>query len=133
MKAGTRISIAAALAALAIGAATGPASAERAAGGEAAQKASCKITLSLARSTYATYVQSLSVKNTSCGKGWKVVRAFHECRKENGGRDGRCKSRVKGYKCDEGKRTGVPGVRYTAKVSCSDGSKRVNHQYDMSL
>jgi hypothetical protein len=61
------------------------------------------------------------------------VRAFHDCRKANGGRDGRCKSRVNGYSCDEGQRTGVQGVRYNATVVCKDGSKKVTHVYDMSL
>ena len=135
MKAGLKTTSALGLSALALaGGATASAGAESTAGGDAvAKRANCKITLSLARSTYATYVQELKVRNTSCGKGWKVVRAFHDCRKANGGRDGRCKSRVEGYKCDEGKRTGVPGVRYEATVVCKKCTKKVTHLYQMSL
>lgn len=134
MKAGTRTLIALGLSALAIGGATtATAGADAGGSGEAAKRADCKITLALARSTFATYIESLSVKNTSCRKGWKLAKAFHECRKENGGKDGRCKSRVNGYSCDEGKRDGVSGVRYRANVVCKDGSKVVKHQYSMSL
>jgi hypothetical protein len=133
MKAGFKATLAASLCALAIGGATTATAGVDATGEPQAKRADCKITLALARSTYATYIQQLKVRNTSCGKGWKLLKAFHECRKENGGKDGRCKSRVRGYNCDEGKRSGVQGVRYSATVVCKDGSKKVTHLYDMSL
>jgi hypothetical protein len=135
MKAGIRISAGAALCALALGLGTvGSATATEAGNAGAAKRADCSpTTVSQATSTYASYVQTLTVKNTSCKKGWKVVRAFHECRKENGGKNGRCKSRVLGYKCNEGKRNGVSGVRYTAKVKCKRGAKVVKHLYQMNL
>jgi hypothetical protein len=133
MKAGFKTTLAVGLSALALGAATSATAGADATSATQAKRADCKITLALARSTYATYVQELKVRNTSCGKGWKVVKAFHECRKENGGKDGRCKSPVLGYSCDEGKRTGVKGVRYSANVVCKKGSKKVKHLYDMSL
>src|SRR5687767_99039 len=102
MKAGFKTTLALGLTALAFGGAT--TATAGAGGGDTgevqAKRGDCKITLSLARSTFATYVESLNVKGTSCDKGWKVVRAFHECRKENGGKDGRCKKKVKRYKCD---------------------------------
>jgi hypothetical protein len=133
MKAGFKTTLAVGMSALAIGGIATTTAGADGAGETQAKRGDCKITLALARSSYATYIQQLKVKNTSCGKGWKVVRAFHDCRKENGGRDGRCKSRVKGYKCDEGKRSGVKGVRYSATVVCKDGAKKVKHLYDMSL
>lgn len=77
----------------------------------------------------ASYVTSLKVKNTGCGEGKKVVKAFNECRRKNGGANGKCKSRVKGYKCNEGKRSGVPGVQYNATVKCKDGGKKVIFSY----
>jgi hypothetical protein len=133
MKAGFKTTLAVGLSALAIGSVATTTAGADATGDAHAKRADCKITLALARSTYATYIQQLSVKNTSCGKGWKLLKAFHECRKENGGKDGRCKSPVLGYNCDEGKRTGVKGVRYSAEVVCKKGSKKVKHLYDMSL
>jgi hypothetical protein len=133
MKAGFKTTLAVGLSALALGAATSATAGADATSATQAKRADCKITLALARSTYATYIQQLKVRNTSCGKGWKLLKAFHECRKENGGKDGRCKSQVLGYNCDEGKRSGVKGVRYSATVVCKNGSKKVKHLYDMSL
>jgi hypothetical protein len=134
MKAGIRVTGVAAVCALAFAAFAGPAGAGASTQPQAAKRADCSpTTVQQATSTYATYIQKLTVRKTSCRKGWKVVRAFHECRKENGGRDGRCKSRVKRYKCNEGKRDGVSGVRYRAKVVCKKGAKVVKHQYDMTL
>jgi hypothetical protein len=76
----------------------------------------------------ASYVTSLKVRNTSCRKGEKVVKAFHSCRKNNGGSDGRCNSAVEGFKCDEGKRESTP-AQYNAKVVCTKGGKKVVHTY----
>jgi hypothetical protein len=77
----------------------------------------------------ASYVTSLNVKNTSCGKGEKVVKAFNKCRHHNGGANGKCHSSVKGFNCNEGKRSGVPGVQYNAKVNCKNGGKKVVFNY----
>jgi hypothetical protein len=129
MKAGLTLAVAAGLCALAIGGGAATAGADT-----AAKRADCgPRTAQQATSTYASYIQSLKVRNTSCGKGWKVVKAFHECRKEHGGRDGRCKSPVLGYHCDEGKRDGVAGVSYRARVVCKKGAKKVIHEYQMNL
>lgn len=133
MKAGIRVTLALALSAAAIGGGTATAGADVSSKASAGKRDCGPTSLGQARSTYATYVQDLKVRRTSCKKGWKVVRAFHECRKENGGKNGRCKSRVKRFKCKEGKRTGVKGVRYTANVTCKKGVKKVKHRYDMAL
>jgi hypothetical protein len=76
----------------------------------------------------ASYVTSLKVKNTSCKKGAKVIKAYHQCRKANGGADGRCHSRVEGYKCEEGRRESTP-AQYNAKVKCKKGAKKVKSTY----
>jgi hypothetical protein len=81
----------------------------------------------------ASYVTSLKVRNTGCGKGKKVVKAFHECRKANGGRDGHCDHKVLGFKCHEGDREGVPDVQYNAKVRCKKGDKKVVHTYTQNV
>ena len=49
-----------------------------------------------------------------------MIAAYHKCRRDNGGADGRCKKKVKGYKCKEGEREGVPGVQYSAKVDLQE-------------
>ena len=134
MKAGIRTTLALGLSALVIGGGTAAAGADTDEATKVTSKASCSLTLAQARSTFATYLQPpIKTRGVSCGKALKVIKAFHECRKDNGGKDGRCKSRVDGYKCDEGKRTGVPGVRYEANVVCKKGSKKIKHLYQMSL
>ena len=67
--------------------------------------------------------------NTSCGTGKGVVKGFNKCRHQNGGRDGKCNSKVKGFKCSEGKRDGVPHVQYSSHVSCKKGGKKVAFSY----
>ena len=135
MKAGFKITLAAGLAAFAIGGATTATAGADATGEPQAKRADCSPdTAAEATRTYATYVYTVKTRNTSCGKAWKVIKAFHACRKENGGARGRCKSRVEGYSCDEGKRDEVtPNVRYRATVVCKKGSKKVVHDYEMAF
>ena len=121
MKAGTKIGLAL-VCAIAMAAVTAaPASAET-------PKRNCDLTFEEGQSLGASYVDPFKVKNTSCSKGEKVIKAFNKCRKENGGSDGRCKSRVEGYSCDEGKRTSSPS-QYFADVVCKDGDKKVKFHY----
>lgn len=127
MKAGARWLFAlAAIAAL--GASSAGAAAADGGAGAMSKKADCKLTVDEGESLGASYVTPLAVKNTSCGKGMKVVKAFNQCRKANGGADGRCKSKVLGYKCEEGKRTSSP-AQYSADVVCKNGSKKVVFSY----
>jgi hypothetical protein len=80
----------------------------------------------------ASYVTSLKVQGVSCAKGEKVIRAYHQCRHQNGGPAGNCSAQVLGFKCKDGKRTGVPNVQYNATAKChkvSNASKRVKSRY----
>ncbi|MDP9188135.1 MAG: hypothetical protein M3O25_02670 [Actinomycetota bacterium] len=70
----------------------------------------------------ASYVTSLKVDGVTCAKGETTIKAYHRCRKANGGAV--CTSPGKGFKCKEGKRVGVPGVQYSATVKCKKGSKK---------
>lgn len=97
-------------------------------GAKAELKGTCSLTADEAESLGTSYVLPLKVKGTSCSKGEKVVKAFNQCRKDNGGADGRCKSKVLGFKCDEGKRESAP-TQYNAAVSCKKGSKKVSFHY----
>ena len=132
MKAGLKAVLAGTLAVAAIGAIAAPAGASGATT-KVSSKSKCELTLSEARNLGASYVTTLKTKNTSCGDGKKVIAAFHGCRRDNGGADGRCKKKVKGYKCNEGSREGVPGVQYSAKVTCKSGSKKIVSEYTMNL
>jgi hypothetical protein len=75
-----------------------------------------------------TYVTRLSVSGTSCRTGTRVVRAYYECRVDNGGRKGRCTSKVRGFSCSEQRGPSIP-TQFDAKVTCRDGGRRVEHSY----
>ena len=126
MKAGVRVLVALGLV-LALGAATGTAAAAPDNGTTIASKG-CNLSADEARSLGASYVYPLKVRNTGCSKGKKVAKAFNQCRKDHGGADGRCRSRVLGFKCDEGKRTSSP-TQYSAHVVCKNGDKKVVFDY----
>jgi hypothetical protein len=75
-----------------------------------------------------TYVTSLRVAGTSCRAGKRLVKSYYRCRVENGGKDGRCTSRLLGYKCSE-RRFNEIATQYDARVTCRKGSARVTHDY----
>jgi hypothetical protein len=80
----------------------------------------------------ASYVTSLKVQGTSCAKAENVIKAYHRCRHQSGGPAGTCSSTLLGFKCKDGKRTGVPNVQYNATAKChklSNPSKRVKSRY----
>jgi hypothetical protein len=75
----------------------------------------------------ASYVTSLSVKQTSCSKGKAVVRAYHKCRRAHGWK-GKCGHKVKGYRCKRHIQDSS-SFQYDATVTCRRGAKRVTHSY----
>jgi hypothetical protein len=80
----------------------------------------------------ASYVTSLTVQGVSCAKAEKVIKAYHQCRHQGGGAAGTCGTTLLGFKCKDGKRTGVPNVQYNATAKChkvSNPSKRVKSRY----
>jgi hypothetical protein len=80
----------------------------------------------------ASYVTSLKVQGVSCAKAEKVIKAYHQCRHQAGGPAGNCGSTLLGFKCKDGKRTGVPNVQYNATAKChkpSSASKRIKSSY----
>ncbi|HEV2723392.1 MAG TPA: hypothetical protein VGV10_02070 [Thermoleophilaceae bacterium] len=76
----------------------------------------------------ATYVINLRVSGTSCRNGKRVVKTFHSCRRRAGGRDGRCRSRVLGYRCSERRLNVIPS-QYDARVRCKKPGREVFHRY----
>lgn len=90
--------------------------------------ARCNLSAAQGRKLGATYVTSLSVVRVGCAYGKKVVKLFNACRHRNGGKAGRCKSKVRGFRCTE-KRTTIP-TQISAKVRCTRGSKRVSFRYE---
>lgn len=90
----------------------------------AAQAKACQVSPS--EKFGVTYVTSLSVAGVTCARGKEVVRAFHRCRKDNGGIMGRC-SRVLGYRCTE-RRTSNP-AQFSSKATCTNGTRRIVHTY----
>jgi hypothetical protein len=94
----------------------------------AATKTACPLSTEEGRHLGTNYVDPFTAKGISCAKSEKVIKAFNKCRKDNGGADGRCNSTVKGFSCDEGKRTGN-GFQYFADVVCKNGSKKIKFHY----
>jgi hypothetical protein len=76
------------------------------------------------RSYGTTYVTAISVRNTSCRNGRRLIRAFHACRP---GKSGKCPS-VKGYSCSE-RRYNKGRTSYDSDVTCRKGEKTVKHTY----
>lgn len=97
------------------------------------QLRSCSLTLEQARSFGPGYVFNVDVKGTSCRKGKKVVRGFHKCRKENGGKRGRCKSKVQGFKCSEKRFDQIKRVSFKSNMTCKRGGASVKSQYSENL
>ena len=81
----------------------------------------------------ASYVTSIRVFNTSCRKGKSVIRGYHKCRKAHGGANGRCPNRVLRFRCSEGARESVPGVQYSAKVTCRRGARKIVSTYTQNV
>jgi len=75
-----------------------------------------------------TYVINLRVSGASCANGKKVVRGYHSCRRKNGGRDGRCRTRVFGYVCSERRLNVIPS-QYDARVRCKRSGREIFHRY----
>jgi hypothetical protein len=76
----------------------------------------------------ATYVTRLTVHDVGCRSAERVVRAFHACRRSNGGADGRCRSRVRGYRCSD-RRLRSSSTQFDARATCRRGDRKITHQY----
>ena len=88
----------------------------------------CSLTAKQQRNLGATYVLTLRVAGTTCYNGRKVVKAFHRCRFANGGRDGRCRTRVYGYRCEE-RRFNKISSQYDARARCKKYGREIFHIY----
>lgn len=88
----------------------------------------CSLTYTQQRSLGTTYVLTLRVAGTTCANGRKVVKAYHLCRRANGGRDGRCATRVYGYRCVE-RRFNRISSQYDARVRCTKTGREIFHIY----
>lgn len=75
-----------------------------------------------------TYVTRLTVKRTRCATGRRVVKAHHACRIRNGGKKGRCTSKVRGFRCSEKRGAAIP-TQFDATVACRKGGRRVGFAY----
>ncbi len=75
-----------------------------------------------------TYVTKLTTTNVTCTKAKSVVKAYHRCRRANGGVKGRCTSRVLGFRCTE-TRESIP-TQFDARATCRDGSRVIRFNYE---
>ena len=79
------------------------------------------------------YLLSLKVRNTTCRKGKRVVRAYTACRHAHGGLNDRCPNRVERFRCREGERTVAPHIQYTVDVTCRRGARRILFTYTQQV
>lgn len=79
-----------------------------------------------------TYVTKVSVRGVGCATGLRVVKAFHDCRHENG-RAGSCKHKVLGYRCTEKRPASLKSpVSYDGDMTCKRGTRRVTSHYQQN-
>jgi len=88
----------------------------------------CSLTAKQQRRLGTTYVLTLRVSGTSCRSGRTVVKAYHRCRHDNGGRDGKCGRRIYGYKCEE-RRYNKIASQYDANARCKKAGREIYHKY----
>ena len=106
------------------------------AGASAPAKAHSKSACSLSQDEQngglgASYVYSLRTRNLDCGRAKKLVKKFHQCRHDNGGRNGKCPS-VEGYSCNQKKLDSSPNL-LQAKAKCEKGSKMFKNTFGESI
>jgi hypothetical protein len=121
----------AALALLAALPAAAPAGGDRGPTAQGAKR--CSIGSRESRRLGPTYVLKLSVFSTKCSNGKRLVKAYYRCRKANGGRRGKCRKRVLGYRCSERRFNEIPGTQFDARVTCKKGGRKVKHTYTQFL
>ena len=97
------------------------------AGTSAAATSRCELSKD-GRKLGTTYVTKLTATNVTCTKAKSVVKAFHRCRRANGGVRGRCTSRVQGFRCSE-TRESIP-TQFDARATCRDGSRVIRFNYE---
>ena len=93
----------------------------------ASQARTCSLSSTEQRNLGATYVLQLTVKNYTCSNGKRLVKAYHACRRRNGGRDGYCRS-VNRFRCKES-RFNKSRTQYDSRVTCTRGTRVVKHVY----
>lgn len=74
-----------------------------------------------------TYLTALSVRNTSCSQGLKLVHSYYRCRTQHGGVSGKC-SGVEGFRCSEDRFAKIV-VQFDARATCTRGREIVQQQF----
>jgi hypothetical protein len=74
-----------------------------------------------------TYVTKLTVTSVTCTTAKSVVKAFHRCRRSNGGVSGHCTRAVEGFRCTETRDT-IP-TQFVARATCRSGGRAIRFTY----
>jgi len=90
-----------------------------------ASAATCKLPAD-GRGLGPTYLLALTTTKAGCGQGKAVVKAWHACATKRRA-DGRCATKVLGYRCSEKRVTGP--TEFDAKATCVKGAARVRFTY----
>jgi hypothetical protein len=81
----------------------------------------------------ASYVTSIEVSGVKCQQAEAVIKAYHQCRFENGGPGGTCDAPVQGFECTEANRQEVPGVQFLADVDCRRAEAQIHSSYTQNF
>ena len=99
---------------------------------DVASAATCKLPKSERQDTTGkkgpSYTRKMRATRTSCKNARRIAKSFYSCRKKNGGADGRCRKKVRKYKCSE-KRFNVIAIQYDSRVTCKRGKASVTFEY----
>ncbi len=110
-------------------------------GSVAASAKTCKLSASAAQKLGPTYVTTSAasgkggyrVTRVSCASAKKVIKSFHSCRLRKG-KQGKCTTKVRGYKCTEKRPSSLKSAfSFEGDVTCKSGSKRITHHYQQDL
>jgi hypothetical protein len=100
-----------------------------AAAGEPVAHAAKKCSVDSSPGAYGpTYTTGLRVRGVSCKDGKGLIGKWDRCRRENGGRDGKCKRPGNDFKCSES-RSNVIRTQYDGVVKCTRGDDLVKFRY----
>ena len=75
-----------------------------------------------------TYTTGLRVGGRELRRREGPDRKWDDCRRENGGRDGRCRRPGYGFRCSE-RRSNVISTQYDGRVKCTRGGDVVKFRY----
>lgn len=77
------------------------------------------------------FTGKIRARNVTCDYAKRFVVTYYKCRVRNGGADGRCRVRVRRFKCTEVRNRIATEI--DARVTCNRGTQRIVHTYQQNI